>query len=94
MHWWIGCMGLLYALSSLTVVRPDQVAVVLRWGRLVGASPALQQHGPGLLLALPRPIDQVIRVPIKRSGRCRSRRSPRQKPSAMWTRLAGPLWIR
>ena len=59
-------MGLLYAVSGITVVRPDQVAVVLRWGRLVGASPALQQHGPGLLLALPRPIDQVIRVPIKR----------------------------
>ena len=41
-------MGLLYALSGTTVIRPDQVAVVLRWGRLVGASPALQQHGPGL----------------------------------------------
>jgi membrane protease subunit HflK len=41
------------------------VAVVLRWGRLVGETPALQEHGPGLLFAFPRPIDRVVRVPVK-----------------------------
>jgi modulator of FtsH protease HflK len=65
MHWWIGLMVLLYALSGITVVKPDEVAVVLRWGRLVGETPAMQEHGPGLLFCLPRPIDRVVRVPVK-----------------------------
>ncbi len=66
MHWWVAAMAVLYLLSGITVVQPDEVAVVLRWGRLVGDTPALQQHGPGLLFALPRPIDQVVRVKVKR----------------------------
>jgi modulator of FtsH protease HflK len=65
MHWWVNLMVLLYAVSGITVVKPDEVAVILRWGRLVGTTPALQQHGPGLLFALPRPIDQVVRVQTK-----------------------------
>jgi membrane protease subunit HflK len=65
MHWWIAIMAVLYVLSGITVVKPDQVAVILRWGRLVGATPALQQHGPGLLFAFPRPVDQVVRVQVK-----------------------------
>jgi membrane protease subunit HflK len=65
MHWWIGTMAVLYLLSGITVVRPDEAAVVLRWGRLVGATPALQEHGPGLLFAFPRPVDRIIRVQVK-----------------------------
>jgi len=65
MHWWIAIMALLYLVSGITTVKPDEVAVVLRWGRLVGATPALQQHGPGLLFAFPRPIDEVVRVQVK-----------------------------
>lgn len=38
----------------------------LRWGKLVGATPVLQAHGPGLLFAFPRPMDQVVRVQVKR----------------------------
>ena len=68
MHWWVATMALLYAVSGITVVRADEVAVILRWGRLVGATPALQQHGPGLLFSFPRPMDQVIRVPVKHVG--------------------------
>ena len=66
MHWWIALMVMLYALSGITVVRSDEIAVVQRWGRLVGATPALQEHGPGLLFAFPRPIDRVIRVQARR----------------------------
>lgn len=66
MHWWVATMAVIYALSGITVVKSDEVAVILRWGRLAGETPALQQHGPGLLFALPRPVDQVVRVPIKR----------------------------
>jgi len=65
MHWWIGAMAVLYLLSGITIVRADEVAVILRWGRLVGDTPGLQQHGSGLLFSFPRPIDRVIRVPIR-----------------------------
>jgi membrane protease subunit HflK len=65
MHWWIAVMAILYVCSGITIVRGDEVAVVLRWGRLVGDTPALQEHGPGLLFAFPRPIDRVVRVQAK-----------------------------
>lgn len=65
MHWWVAAMVLLYAASGTTIVKPDEVAVILRWGRLVGETPALQEHGPGLLFAFPRPMDRVVRVPVK-----------------------------
>jgi hypothetical protein len=65
MHWWVATMAILYALSGITIVRPDEVAVILRWGSLVGDTPALQEHGPGLLFAMPRPIDRVVRVQVK-----------------------------
>jgi modulator of FtsH protease HflK len=65
MHWWIAAMALLYAASGINVVKPDEVAVILRWGHLVGNTPALQQHGPGLLFSFPRPVDQVVRVQVK-----------------------------
>ena len=56
--------GVLYLLSGITIVKSDEVAVILRWGRLVGATPALQQHGPGLL--------SPSRVPWTRWCACRS----------------------
>lgn len=66
MHWWVALLALLYAFSGLTLVEAGEEAVVLRWGRLQGATPALQRHGPGLLLAFPRPVDEVVRVDVKR----------------------------
>src|ERR1700687_4614019 len=65
MHWWIIAMVALYAVSGTTIVRSDEVAVILRWGRLVGDTPALQEHGAGLLFAFPKPIDDVVRIPGK-----------------------------
>jgi hypothetical protein len=32
MHWWVAAMAALYLLSGITVVKPDEVAVILRWG--------------------------------------------------------------
>jgi membrane protease subunit HflK len=58
-------MIVLYAVSGTTIVKQDEVAVILRWGRLVGDTPALQEHGPGLLFSFPRPIDRVVRVPVR-----------------------------
>jgi membrane protease subunit HflK len=66
MHWWIGAMALLYLLSGITIVKSDEAAVILRWGRLVGETPALQEHGPGLLFAFPEPVDKVVRVQVKK----------------------------
>jgi membrane protease subunit HflK len=65
MHWWVAAMAILYLFSGITIVKSDEVAVILRWGRLVGDTPALQQHGPGLLFAFPRPVDEVVRVQVK-----------------------------
>jgi modulator of FtsH protease HflK len=65
MHWWVAAMAVLYLLSGITIVRSDEVALILRWGRLVGDRPALQQHGPGLLFSFPRPVDRVVRVPVR-----------------------------
>jgi membrane protease subunit HflK len=66
LHWWIGAMFVLYVASGITFVKPDEVAVVLRWGRIVGSSPAEQIHGPGPFYALPPPIDQVERLQVQK----------------------------
>lgn len=63
-HWPIVLLFVAYLLSGVTAVKPDEVAVVLRFGRIVGASPAERVHTSGLLWALPRPIDEVVRVPV------------------------------
>jgi membrane protease subunit HflK len=68
MHWWVAAMALLYGVSGITVIRPDEVAIVQRWGRLVGDTPALQERDPGILFALPRPMDRVVRVKTKHVG--------------------------
>ncbi len=51
--------------SGITTVGPDEVGIVLRAGRLVGEGPSAVS-GPGLMFALPRPIDEVIRVSTRR----------------------------
>lgn len=55
----------LFWCSGITTIGPGEVGLVLRCGRLTGASPVDQVKQPGLLLALPYPIDEVIRVPVK-----------------------------
>lgn len=55
----------LFWCSGITTIGPGEVALVLRCGRLTGTSPADQVRQPGLLFALPYPIDEVIRVPVK-----------------------------
>lgn len=66
---WMGLVLLaLFGASGLTVVEPDEIAVILRFGRLVGSTPGDQIHHAGLLFALPYPMDEVIRVPVRREG--------------------------
>ncbi len=51
------------ALSGVRIVKSGEVALVLRFGRLVGDSYEESVHEPGLLLAFPYIIDEVIMVP-------------------------------
>lgn len=60
-HWWVLTMTILYAGSGITIVHPGEVALVMRWGRVIG--PPLE---PGPAFLLPYPIDEVVRVPVKR----------------------------
>ncbi|HEV8309735.1 MAG TPA: protease modulator HflK [Methylomirabilota bacterium] len=64
---WVAALAAIAILvSGITVVKPDEVALRLRFGKLTGRTRADQVHGPGLLVALPYLVDEVIRVPVKR----------------------------
>lgn len=49
--------------SGVRVVKSGHVALILRCGQLVGDTREEQVHGPGLLLAMPYIIDEVVMVP-------------------------------
>lgn len=68
MRWLLLVLSVVFFASGVTFVQPGEVALVLRFGRLTGATPAEQVKQPGLLLALPYPLDEVLRVPVKREG--------------------------
>jgi regulator of protease activity HflC (stomatin/prohibitin superfamily) len=53
----IGLLALAWAASNLRVVPPDARAAVLRLGAVA------RVEGPGLLLAWPQPIEQVVLLP-------------------------------
>ena len=66
LHWWLSILGLLYMGSGMTTVQPDEVALVLRFGELRNKGTAQAVHQPGFLFALPKPIDEVRRIKIKK----------------------------
>lgn len=51
------------ALSGVRVVKSGEVAVILRFGKLVGETAEEQIHQPGLLFCFPYFIDEVVTVP-------------------------------
>ena len=53
----MGVLALLWLCSNVRQIAPDSQAVVLRFGRIVRAQQA------GLLIAWPRPVDQVLLLP-------------------------------
>ena len=53
----VGLIALGWAVSNIRQVQPDHWAVVLRFGNIV------RQHGAGLLIAWPRPIEEVLILP-------------------------------
>jgi len=60
LRWGLLLLALIYLVSGVTAVGPNETAFVLRFGKL---QPGL--HGSGLLLALPQPIDEVVKVPTR-----------------------------
>jgi len=67
-RWVMLLLLVLFWFSGIQEVEPDQVGLLLRFGKLQGANRAAQVYEPGLLLALPYPIDRVIQVPAKQEG--------------------------
>jgi membrane protease subunit HflK len=67
-RWVVVVLLLLFCFSGVTRVPPGSVGLVLRFGKLAGATRVDQIREPGLVLALPYPIDQVIEVPVKEEG--------------------------
>jgi len=63
LHWWLAMLALAYLSSGITIVQPDEVAVTYRFGALVGEGKGAVRP-PGLLFALPRPIEKVVRIPV------------------------------
>lgn len=55
-----------YLCSGISIINTDEVAMVLRFGELVEGGGANSIHQPGFLFAFPKPIDEVIRVKVKR----------------------------
>lgn len=53
------CIGL----SGIRVVKSGEVAMVLRFGELVGDTPEEQIHQPGILFCFPYFVDEVVTVP-------------------------------
>ena len=56
-------MTVAICLSGVRFVKSGNVALILRFGNLVGDTYDEQVHEPGLLLAFPYIIDEVVIVP-------------------------------
>ena len=51
------------AFSGIKFIKPGEVAIVLRFGKIVGETQDEQIHQPGILFAFPYIIDEVVTVP-------------------------------
>jgi membrane protease subunit HflK len=60
LRWGMLVLVLIYLCSGITVIKPNERGLVLRFGRALPKSAP-----PGLLLALPPPIDEVVMLPAK-----------------------------
>ena len=52
------------ALSGVRMVNSGEVAVILRFGKIVGDTPDEQIHEPGILFCFPYFIDEVVSIPV------------------------------
>jgi len=61
--WLVLVIVIFICFSGVRSVKSGEVAVILRFGKLVGETREEQIHEPGLLLAFPYIIDKIITVP-------------------------------
>ena len=66
LRWLFPILMVGYLFSGVIVVGSDEVAVVMRFGQLSGGTAASAQKFPGMHYTLPRPIDEVVRVKVKK----------------------------
>jgi len=61
----VGILVIIYLLSGFFTVKQDEVAVILRWGKIkgIGEERILK---PGFHWSFPEPIDKVVRIPVKK----------------------------
>ena len=59
----VAAVVIMICVSGIRVVKSGEVALILRFGKLVGDTYEEQVHEPGLLFAFPYIIDEVITVP-------------------------------
>ena len=62
-RWVVVILLFLFLVSGVSKIEPDSVGLLLRFGKLQGATPGERVRAPGLVLALPFPIDVIKRVP-------------------------------
>lgn len=67
-RWVVVILLVLFCFSGVQKIDPENVGLLLRFGKLQGESGGRQIRPPGLVLALPYPIDRVLQVPVKREG--------------------------
>ena len=61
--WIVLLLVILFWFSGITSVKPGNVGMLMRFGKLQGEGDARIMMKPGLALALPYPIDEVIQTP-------------------------------
>ena len=55
-----------YLFSGITLIKPEEIGIVMRMGKIVGQEGVDQIHEPGWVFALPRPFDAVYKLPAKK----------------------------
>lgn len=63
---WIVGLFVLYLVSNVQIIPPQERALIFRFGQLVGKDTPQVIHEPGLLWAFPEPIDTVQRFPAQK----------------------------
>lgn len=65
-HFVIAVLILLYATSGITEIEENEAGLVLRLGKLTQSAGEPVVHRPGILFALPRPFDEVVKLQVDR----------------------------
>ncbi len=73
-----------YCFTGIYTVNPEEVALVLRFGKIAGATPADRVKEPGLHFAFPYPVDRVVKVPV---------RTVREVNITTFTKASDPLFM-